>query len=84
MRRSRAWTKAARQAAPHALATASTRCTCHRSAYDCATARNTHAHSRPLLLPRNMPQAPSATGVMPMMEYSGMNTTKLKRRVQLL
>lgn len=39
---------------------------------------------RSQLLPRNIRRMQSATAVMPMMDYSGMNTTELKRATQLL
>ncbi|MCC4617931.1 hypothetical protein LL972_18330 [Xanthomonas campestris pv. asclepiadis] len=39
---------------------------------------------RSQLLPRNIRRVQSATAVMPMMDYSGMNTTELKHATQLL
>ncbi|WP_146093344.1 hypothetical protein [Xanthomonas pisi] len=36
------------------------------------------------LLPRNMQQPTFATGVIPLMDYSGMNTTKRNQIEQLL
>ncbi|QDS15331.1 hypothetical protein [Xanthomonas arboricola] len=39
---------------------------------------------RSQLLPRNIRRMQSATAVMPMLDYSGMNTTELKRATQLL
>ncbi|MBB6258368.1 hypothetical protein FHT05_002973 [Xanthomonas arboricola] len=36
------------------------------------------------LLPRSIRRMQSATAVMPMLDYSGMNTTELKRATQLL
>jgi hypothetical protein len=50
------------------------RCACHLPAADI----------RSQLLPRNIRCMQSATAVMPMMDYFGMNTTELKRATQLL
>ncbi|MCL1497770.1 hypothetical protein [Xanthomonas nasturtii] len=42
------------------------------------------AAARHRLLPRNMQAASFATGVMPLIAYSGMNTTDLKQGRHLL
>ncbi|WP_181126425.1 hypothetical protein [Xanthomonas arboricola] len=39
---------------------------------------------RSQLLPRNIRRMQSATTVMPMLDYSGMDATELKRATQLL
>ncbi|PPU42064.1 hypothetical protein XaplCFBP3123_02745 [Xanthomonas arboricola pv. populi] len=51
---------------------------------DTADAIAPAANIRSQLLPRNIRRIQSATAVMPMMDYSGMNSTELKRATQLL